>query len=102
MLPHTTSAVSAFPEDDVGRPTHFASQTGVGTTGSFLCSNAGETFDDVFVEFDDEPLGAASVAQVIYRYTDTHRMYVVGIKVVAQELLLPGETFDDVRVTRSI
>jgi len=25
----------------------------------------GETFDDVFVEFDDAPLGAASVAQVI-------------------------------------
>ena len=26
--------------------------------------NADETFDDVFVEFDEEPLGAASVAQV--------------------------------------
>jgi len=41
MLPHTTSAVSAFPEDDVGCPTQFASKTGVGTTGLFLCSNAG-------------------------------------------------------------
>jgi len=40
MLPHTTSAVSAFPEDGVGRPTQFASKTGVGTTGLFLCSNA--------------------------------------------------------------
>jgi len=39
MLPHTTSAVSAFPEDDVGRPTQFASKTGVRTTGRFLCSN---------------------------------------------------------------
>jgi len=39
MLPHTTSVVSAFPEDDVGRPTQFASKTGVGTTGLFLCSN---------------------------------------------------------------
>jgi len=39
MLPHTQSAVSAFPEDDVGRPTQFASKTGVGTTGLFLCSN---------------------------------------------------------------
>jgi len=39
MLPHTTSAVSAFPEDDDGRPTPFASKTGVGTTGLFLCSN---------------------------------------------------------------
>jgi len=39
MLPHTKSAVSAFPEDDVGRPTQFASKTGVGTTGLFLCYN---------------------------------------------------------------
>jgi len=39
MLPHTTSTVSAFPEDEVGRPTQFASKTGVGTTGPFLCSN---------------------------------------------------------------
>jgi len=38
MLPHTTSAVSAFPEDDV-RPTQIGSKTGVGTTGLLLCSN---------------------------------------------------------------
>jgi len=43
MLPHTTSAVSAFPEDDVGRPTQFASESGVGTTGLFLCFDAGWT-----------------------------------------------------------
>jgi len=42
MLPHTTSAVSTFPEDDVGRPIQFASKTGVGTTGLFRCSNVEE------------------------------------------------------------
>jgi len=41
MLPHTTYAVSAFPEVDVGRPTQFASKTGVGTIGLFLCYNVG-------------------------------------------------------------
>jgi len=40
MLPQTTSAVSAFPEDDVGRPIQFASKTGVGSTGLSLYSNA--------------------------------------------------------------
>jgi len=40
MLPHTTSAVSAFSEDDAGRPTQFASKTRIGTTGRFLCSIA--------------------------------------------------------------
>ena len=39
-----TSAVSAFPEDDVGRPTQFASKTGVGTTGLSICSNDSHLF----------------------------------------------------------
>jgi len=57
MLPHTTSAVSAFPEDDVGRPTQFVSKTGVGTTGLFLCSN-----DRWFISGSSPPEGEPAKA----------------------------------------
>jgi len=34
-----------------GRPTQFASKTGVGTTGRFLCSNEAKTADRMFRMF---------------------------------------------------
>jgi len=53
MLPHTTSAVSAFPEDECPVVSlRFASKTGVGTTGLFRCSNIGDT-----VEFNGDGTG---------------------------------------------
>jgi len=81
MLPHTTSAVSAFPEDDVGRPTQIASKTGVGTTGLFLCSNASITL--LFFMPTARAAARKAVAMVIVegyvyiyigltRYTHTH------------------------------
>ena len=55
MLPHTTSAVSAFPEDDVGRPNQFASKTGVETERERVNERETTRADVTWAQRDEGP-----------------------------------------------
>ena len=63
--------------------------------------NADEKFDDVFAEFDDEPLGAASVAQVHRaKLTRAYGGCVVAVKV--QRPAIEAKLLGDVAVLKAL
>lgn len=73
-----TDALSVFTDNIDPLPAHLIKAV----IEKELCHEIGETFDDIFAEFDEVPLGAASVAQVHQAVlTEKHGGKEVAIKV---------------------
>merc|ERR1719440_2328536 len=63
--------------------------------------NEDESFDDVFAEFDDEPLGAASVAQV-HRAVLTPAYGGAEVAVKVQRPAIEAKLIGDVQVLKGL